>query len=145
MKIAIASDHAGFDLKEHLKIFLTTHGHEVFDFGAHVRDFSDDYPDFVSKVASAVSSDPKDTIGIIIGGSGQGEAMVANRTSNVRAAVFYHFNDKIVRLSREHNDANVISLGARFLSDEEAEAIIRIFLETPFSNDERHIRRLKKF
>ena len=153
MKIYLASDHAGFPLKEKLKAFLAEHGHEVVDKGAYQHDESDDYPDFVVPVAQLVSREPASR-GIILGGSGQGEAMAANRVAGARAAVYYgppclRAGEAggpldIVKLSREHNDANVLSLAARFMNEEEAKEAVLLFLETPFSEDARHQRRIKK-
>lgn len=144
MKVLLASDHAGLALKVDLVAFLAEKGYEVKDVGPSVLGPSDDYPDFVGKVASAVSEHPEEVRGIVIGGSGQGEAMVANRFPRVRAAVYYGGAPDIVRLSREHNDANVLSLGARFISTEEAREAVRVWLTTAFSGDERHVRRIKK-
>lgn len=104
----------------------------------------DDYPDFISKAAEKVSANPDNSKGIILGGSGQGEAMVANRYPNVRAVVYYGFNEEIIKLSREHNDANILSLGASFLDDETAKKAIKLWLETSFSGEERHKRRISK-
>ncbi len=143
MKIYLASDHAGFDLKEKLKTFLVGSGHEVVDGGAYQHDESDDYPDFVVPVAQSVSRDASSRA-IILGGSGQGEAIAANRVAGVRAAVYYGGSLDIVKLSREHNDANVLSLAARFMNEEEAKEAVKLFLETPFSEDARHQRRIKK-
>ena len=153
MKIYLASDHAGFPLKEKLKTFLAEHGHEVIDGGAYQHDASDDYPDFVLPVAKAVSGDPL-VRGIILGGSGQGEAIAANRVAGVRAIVYYGppclrageagGSLDIVKLSREHNNANILSLAARFMNEEEAKEAVRLFLETPFNGDARHQRRIKK-
>lgn len=142
--IYLATDHAGFELKETIKSFLEEKGYEVKDFGAFSYDEGDDYPDYVSKVASVVSTEA-DSRGIIFGKSGQGEAMVANRHTGIRAGVFYGGNIEIVKLLREHNDANVLSLGAGFISENEAKEAVKIWLETPFSGDERHIRRISKF
>lgn len=160
MKVFIAGDHAGYALKQALVEHLTTLGHEVEDMGAHTLDREDDYPDFVTPLAKHVA-DEFGARGIIIGGSGQGEAMCANRVPGVRAAVFYGpmrvtealdveggrsedgFDN--VRLARRHNDANVLSIGARFVSGEEAEEAVHLFLETPFSDSPRHARRLAKF
>ena len=144
MNIHIATDHAGFDLKEHLKSYLIELGHEVVDHGAHEFNEKDDYPDFISPAAYAVVEDPNSR-GIILGGSGQGEAMCANRFKGVRATAYYGGNLEIVKVSREHNDANILSLGARFVSEDEAKNAVKIFLETEFSKDERHARRLSKF
>lgn len=144
MKIYLGSDHAGFDLKGKLKVYLRDLGYEIEDIGNFVFDQNDDYPDFILPVAKKVAQDPENNRGIILGGSGQGEAMVANRVKGVRAAVVYNFNDEIIRLSREHNDANVLSLAARFITEDEAKEAVKFWLETEFSNDERHKRRIEK-
>ncbi len=146
MKIYIGSDHAGYELKEKLKIFLKESGHEVTDKGAFKLDSDDDFPDFIIPVAEAVAEGPEleERRGIILGGSGEGEAMSANRIDGVRATEYYGGDPEIIKVSREHNDANILSLGARFVTEEEAEEAVRLFLETKFSGDERHIRRLKK-
>lgn len=143
MKVYLGSDHAGFELKEKVKTFLKEQGYEVEDCGAYAYDKDDDYPDFVSTAAEAVSKDPN-ARAIIFGGSGQGEAIVANKYRNVRAVVFYGDDASLVRVFREHNDANVLSLGARFLSKEDALRAVDLFLKTPFSGEERHIRRISK-
>lgn len=145
MKIYFASDHAGYELKNALMEMVSDElGLAVEDCGAYEYDETDDYPDFVKVAAGAVSSDPEESLAIILGGSGQGEAIVANRFPNVRAAVYYGGPLDIVTLSREHNDANVLSLGARFITEEEAREALRLWLDTPFSGDERHDRRLEK-
>lgn len=159
MKIYLATDHAGFKLKEVVKDFLLGEGYEVEDCGANSFDASDDYPDFMSNAAEKISANPYDRA-IIFGGSGQGEAVVANKFPHVRAAVFYGPKEpvgavdatgktssdpyEIIQLARQHNDANVLSLAARFLTDEEAIEAARLFITTPFSKDERHVRRLEK-
>lgn len=144
MKIFLGSDHAGFELKEHIKIFLEGNGYEVEDYGAHEYNEADDYPDFVFPVAQAVAKDA-DARGIVIGKSGEGEAMCANRIKGVRAAVYYGRDPEIIRLSREHNDANVLSLAASFLlTEEEAKTAVQTWLDTRFSGDERHVRRIAK-
>lgn len=143
MKIYIGTDHAGFELKESLVLFLRGLGHEVEDMGAHSFEALDDYPDFIRPVAEAVAINPLSR-GIILGGSGQGEAMCANRVHGVRAAVYYGGAVDIVILSREHNDANILSFGARFIEEDEAKEVVRVWLETPFSTDEKHARRIKK-
>lgn len=143
MKIYIGTDHAGFELKEKLVVFLRELGHIVEDLGATHYDERDDYPDFIRPVALAVSADPGSR-GIIFGGSGQGEAICANRVRGVRAAVYYGGAVDIAVLSREHNDANVLSLGARFVEDEEAKEVVRVWLETPFGGEERHQKRITK-
>lgn len=144
MIIYLAADHAGFELKEKIKKFLIDSGREVKDFGAFKYDENDDYPDFVRGAAEAVSENPANRA-IVLGGSGQGEAMAANRYKNVRAAVVYKFDKSIVKLSREHNDANVLSLGARFLSARQALKAVELWLAAPFSDEERHKRRIAKF
>jgi len=144
MRIYLGTDHAGFDLKEKVKQYLVEQGHEVKDFGAFSFDAHDDYPDFIRFVAEAVAGD-REGRGIIFGGSGQGEAMVANRVAGVRATVYYGGQEDIIRTSREHNDANVLSLGARFLTDKEALHAIELWLSLSFSGQERHSRRIKKF
>ena len=145
MTVYLAVDHAGFALKENIKKLLVDSGYEIKDFGAFKLDPEDDYPDFVKLVAEAVAKDPKRSRGIVLGGSGQGEAMAANRYKGVRAAVYYGGPQDIVKLSREHNNANVLSLGARFISEQEALAAVKLWLETPFSTEPRHARRLEKF
>ena len=142
-KLYIGTDHAGFELKEALVAFLRAEGHEVEDFGAHSLDALDDYPDFIQPVAEAVAQD-KHARGIILGGSGQGEAMCANRVKGARAVVYYGGAVNIVLLSREHNDANILSLGARFIEGEEAKEVVKLWLATPFSGAEKHARRIKK-
>lgn len=142
-RIYIGSDHAGFELKEKLKVYLVEQGHNVEDRGPFSFDAGDDYPDFVFLVAKSVAQEPE-TRGIIIGKSGQGEAMVANRIKGVRASVYYGGSTEILKLSREHNDANILSLAAGFLSDDEAKQAVKLWLETPFSNEPRHARRIKK-
>jgi len=144
MRVIFASDHAGFDLKGKLFAFVKSLGYEVADLGPYAYNAEDDYPDFIGKAARAVSEEPKDTVAVVLGGSGQGEAMTANRFSRVRAAVYYGGNDRLLTLSREHNDANVLSLGARFLSEEDARRAVEVWLHARFSGAERHVRRIKK-
>ena len=144
MKIYIASDHAGFELKGALIPFLEELEHEVIDIGPSEYNKDDDYPDFIAPVALAISKNQSNAMGVVIGGSGQGEAIVANRFAGVRAAVYYSGNLDIIRLSREHNDANVLSFGSRFISAREAKQALQLWLETSFSGEERHVRRLKK-
>ena len=145
MKIYIGTDHAGFELKEELKKFLKDLGCEVEDKGAYEFNREDDYPDFILPVVKAVAEDiarDLDSRGIVIGGSGQGEAIVANKIKKIRAAVVY--DEYSARMSREHNDANIVSLGTRTLSADKAKKLVKLWLETPFSNEERHKRRIEK-
>ena len=142
MNIHLATDHAGLELKNAIKDCLKEKGHEVTDHGAHEYDVQDDYPDFIFPCARAVAADPESR-GIILGGSGQGEAMAANRIKGVRAAVYYGSEREIARLSREHNNANVLSLGARFISEQEIYDIIETWLDEPFEGG-RHQRRIDK-
>lgn len=152
MKILFATDHAGFELKEKLTTFVKDLGYDVEDHGAFKYDENDDYPDSISKAAEQVSNDPENTKAIILGGSGQGEAIVANRYPNVRAVVYngqcehgdgLKVPNEIV-ISREHNDANILSLGARFLNEESAKSAVKTWLETEFTGEERHVRRIAK-
>lgn len=141
--VYLATDHAGLELKEKIKEFLQKLGNEVKDFGAFQSDPQDDYPDLISLAAEAVSNNPSDKA-IILGGSGQGEAIVANKFKNVRAVVYYGKLSEVPSIARQHNDANILSLGARFLSEQEALDAVKLFLETEFSNEERHVRRIEK-
>lgn len=143
-KLYFASDHAGFDLKNLLLQFAGGElGYEVEDCGAFEYDEGDDYPDYIKVAAANVSVNPG-SAAVVLGGSGQGEAMAANRFPGVRTAVYYGGPADIITLSREHNDANVLSLGARFLAEEEAKDALRLWLLTPFSDEERHARRIAK-
>ena len=142
MRFHIATDHAGLDLKNIIKEYLVEQGHDVTDHGAYEHDPADDYPDFIMPCAKAVSEDAQSR-GIILGGSGQGEAMAANRIRGVRAAVFYDGPEDIIKLSRHHNDANILSLGARFLNKQKIFDIIQIWLSESFEGG-RHQRRIDK-
>jgi ribose 5-phosphate isomerase B len=144
MRIYIGGDHAGYELKEKLKKYLIGLSREVVDKGAHAQNANDDYPDFVASVAREVAGDG-DAMGIVLGKSGQGEAMCANRTKGARAVVFYGGSFDLVKLAREHNNANILSLGAGFVTEDEAKFAVELFLNTKFSGDERHVRRLAKF
>lgn len=144
MIIYLAADHAGFALKEKIKIALRTDGYQVEDEGAFQLTPGDDYPDFISIVGKQVAANPTESRGIILGASGEGEAMVANRFPGVRAAVYYGGEEQIIILSREHNDANVLALGAKFLDEATALRAVKRWLATDFSGDERHVRRIKK-
>jgi ribose 5-phosphate isomerase B len=144
MKVFLASDHAGFELKAKVVEYLKGLHFEVEDLGAHVMDEADDYPDYISLVAAEVFVNPNENRGIIFGGSGQGEAIVANRFKHVRACVYYGGNLDIVKLSREHNDSNVLSLGARFVGVKETLQAVDLWLTTQFTHEERHKRRIAK-
>ncbi len=160
MKIYLATDHAGFNLKEKVKQILTNEGYEVEDCGAYAFDKNDDFPDFISKAAEAVSKDPDNSKAIVFGSSGQGEAIVANKFKNIRAVVFYspvipaHNVDvsgrvsqdpfEMIKLTREHNNANVLSIGAKILKEEDALKAIKLWLKTPFIQEARHLRRINK-
>ena len=140
MKIILATDHAGFELKNAIKDHLKD-TYEVLDMGAHELNNEDDYPEFIIPAAKKVVEE--DCLGIIFGGSGQGEAMAANRVKGVRAAVFYNGPDDIIKLSRQHNNANILSLGARFMNKTEIYRVIEIWLNEPFEGG-RHVRRIEK-
>lgn len=144
MKILIASDHAGFELKEQIISYLKTLNYDIEDLGPRRFDPEDDYPDYILPLAKKVAENPLEYKGLVFGGSGTGEAIVANRVSGVRAAIFYGGSTEIIRLSREHNDANILSLGARFLNEENAKQAVRLWLDTAFSNHPRHMRRIAK-
>lgn len=139
MRVHIATDHAGFELKEHLVKVLRDAGYEVIDHGATAYDPNDDYPQMCIEAAEGVVSDAG-SLGVVIGGSGNGEQMAANLVKGARAALVW--NEDIAVLAREHNNANVIAVGARQHSKEDATRFVLTFLETPFSEDERHKRRI---
>ncbi|MEO8329365.1 MAG: ribose-5-phosphate isomerase, partial [Candidatus Nanopelagicales bacterium] len=141
MRVHMGSDHAGFDLKQTLMAALSSAGHEVIDHGPTAYDPLDDYPPFCLATAAAVVADPE-SLGIVLGGSGNGEQIAANKVVGVRAALCW--SSEIAALARQHNDANVASLGARMQSHEQALTIVSTFLSTPFSGDERHIRRIRQ-
>ncbi len=154
MKIYLATDHAGFELKEKLKTYLSGLGHDVVDKGAFAFDAQDDYPDFIRPCAEAVAGDAG-SFGVIMGASGQGEAMCANRVRGVRCALYYGKAEKqqtdmsghsldMIASTRMHNNANMLSLGGRFLSETEINEAVKTFIETKFSEDERHVRRINK-
>lgn len=160
MKVYLATDHTGLALKNKIKNILEEKGYIVEDCGAYEYDKNDDYPDFIGKAAQGVAKDPENTRGIIIGGSGEAEMMTANKFKGVRCGLFYTpaipataadvtgrmSTDpfEIIRLTREHNNANMLSLSARFLKEEEAIKAVELWLEAPFSGDERHVRRIEK-
>ncbi|OHA24027.1 MAG: ribose-5-phosphate isomerase [Candidatus Taylorbacteria bacterium RIFCSPLOWO2_01_FULL_44_26] len=143
MIIILASDHAGFALKEEVKLFIQEKGYDVLDVGTETFVEDDDYPMYMKSAAIKVSEDlGGNTKAIVFGGSGQGEAIVCNRFKRVRAIVWYGGDMEIIRKSREHNDANILSIGARFVGDQETKKVVELWLNTPFSKEERHVRRI---
>ena len=139
MRVHLGGDHAAHDLLVDLVAFLEGKGHEVTNHGPHGYDAVDDYPVFVLRAAEAVAADPG-SFGIVLGGSGNGEQMAANNVTGIRAALCY--DDDLARLAREHNDAQVISIGARMCTPQQAHSMVEVFLSTEFSNDPRHVRRI---
>ncbi|HVF05412.1 MAG TPA: ribose-5-phosphate isomerase [Frankiaceae bacterium] len=137
-RVFLGTDHAGYELKERLKALLEADGHEVGDCGAHGYDANDDYPAFCIEAGRRAVAEGG--YGVVLGGSGNGEQIAANKVPGVRAALCW--SPELARLAREHNDANVLSLPARFLSEEEAVEVVRAFLATSFPGDERHVRRI---
>lgn len=144
MQLHLATDHAGFEHKEAVAAWLEGEGFSIVDHGAHTYEPLDDFPDYIGHAAQAVSRAPVQARGIIFGGSGQGEAMAANRFANVRAAVFYGGDPEIVRLSRAHNDANVLSIGARFVGIDLSKQVIWDWLHTAAAPDPKYTRRNQK-
>ena len=141
-KIIRASDHAGVALKSAIIFYLKKSGYDAEDMGAKSFDKDDDYPDFIMPAAKKVAREK--CLGIIFGSSGQGEAIASNKVKGIRAALYYGSNPEIIRLSRMHNDSNILSLGARFVSKKEAIEAIELWLSTSFMNEERHRRRIAK-
>ncbi|SCG65456.1 ribose-5-phosphate isomerase [Micromonospora halophytica] len=139
MRVYLGSDHAGFELKVHLANHLAKQGYEVVDVGPHAFDPDDDYPAFCLHTGQRVVDDPG-SLGVVIGGSGNGEQIAANKVVGVRAALAWNIDT--AQLGREHNDANVVAVGARQHTLDEATAIVEAFLTTPFSGNERHSRRI---
>ena len=139
MRVYLGSDHAGFELKAAIVAWLGEAGHEAVDCGPASYDPQDDYPVYVLRAAKSVIDDPG-SLGVVIGGSGNGEQIASNKVPGIRAALAW--TAETARLAREHNDANVLSLGARMYSKHDAVSLVRAFLETPFSGEERHVRRL---
>ncbi|WUH93490.1 ribose-5-phosphate isomerase [Streptomyces sp. NBC_00433] len=139
MRVYLGSDHAGFELKNHLVEWLTGNGHQPLDCGPHIYDAVDDYPPFCLRAAERTAADPG-SLGIVIGGSGNGEQIAANKVRGVRAALAW--SEQTATLAREHNDANVLSIGGRMHSQEEAVKFVELFLTTPYSHEERHQRRI---
>lgn len=139
MRVHLGADHAAFETKNHLAESLRSDGHEVVDHGPFEYDAQDDYPPFCLRAAEAVARDPG-SLGVVLGGSGNGEQMCANKVAGIRAALAW--NAEIARLSREHNDANVVAIGARQHSADDVVTFVDAFLTTPYSGDERHTRRI---
>jgi ribose 5-phosphate isomerase B len=139
MRVYLGSDHAGFELKNHLVEHLQKQGHDVVDVGPHTYDAEDDYPAFCLNAGARVVADPG-SLGIVIGGSGNGEQIAANKVAGVRSALVWRV--EIAKLARQHNDSNVCAIGAREHTPEEAETFVEAFLSTPFSGDVRHQRRI---
>jgi ribose 5-phosphate isomerase B len=139
MRVHIGSDHAGLELKNSLVEHIKTSGHDVIDHGPHEYDALDDYPVFCIPAAQAVAKE-SGSFGIVLGGSGNGEQMAANKVKGIRAALVWSV--ETAKLAREHNDANVIAIGGRMHSIDVCKELIDVFLATPFSNDERHVRRI---
>lgn len=145
MKVFFASDHAGYELKNQLAEFAAKDlGHEVVDCGPFTLNPEDDYPDFITVAVANLKEASPDAKAVILGKTGQGEAMVANRFAGIRAVVYYGNEAEIIPLSRQHNDANVLSLGAGFIDSEEAKQVLEQWLNTPFSGEVRHQRRIAK-
>lgn len=144
MKLLIASDHAGFELKNKIKDFLLEEGFDVEDMGAHIFVSDDNYPEIMIPTAMRVLADSENTRAIIFGKSGQGEAMVVNRFPGIRAMVYHGKNLEIIRLGREHNDSNILSIGAGFVDFEEAREAVKLWISTNFSGDRRHIKRIEQ-
>jgi len=145
MKVHIATDHAGLEFKDKLVAHLAEQNYEVIDHGAYTYDTNDDYPGFIIAAAEAVAADQAsgmDSLGVVFGGSGNGEQMAANKVNGIRAALVW--NDDTAMKAREHNNANIVSIGARQHSEAEALRLIDFFLNTPFSADERHVRRINQ-
>jgi ribose 5-phosphate isomerase B len=139
MRVHIGTDHAGFDLKNYLVSALVADGHDVVDHGPDAYDAEDDYPVYCIPAAEGAVAEPG-SLGIVIGGSGNGEQIAANKVVGARAALAY--DRDTATLARQHNDANVLSIGARMVTEEEALELVRLFLATPFSGEERHARRI---
>ena len=143
MRVHLGSDHAGLELKEHLLNWLADQGHEAVDHGPFVYDAADDYPVFCLRAAEGVAADQQDgvqALGVVIGGSGNGEQMAANKVKGVRAALVW--SEETAVLAREHNDANVISVGGRMHTVDDMTRFIEVFLTTEFTGEERHVRRI---
>jgi ribose 5-phosphate isomerase B len=139
--IYLATDHRGLKLKEKIKQWLSEWDYQSEDMGAFEYNPNDDYPDFIIPVAQKVASDPQ-SLGIVIGRSGNGEAIAANKVKAIRAVVC--LNQEMAKKAKQHNNANILSLGTDYMSIDEAKQIVKVFIDTPFSNEERHVRRIEK-
>lgn len=139
MRVYLGSDHAGYELKNHLVEWLKSAGHDPVDCGPHIYDAADDYPPFCLRAAECAAQD-SEALGIVVGGSGNGEQMAANKVKGVRCALAW--SAQTASLAREHNNANVVSVGARMHTTEEAVKLVETFLNTSFSDEERHVRRI---
>ncbi|GMR19398.1 MAG: ribose 5-phosphate isomerase B [Patescibacteria group bacterium] len=142
--IYLGADHRGFELKEKIKSWLADWGYQFEDLGNAVFDKTDDYPDFASAVARKVSENPEENRGILLCGSGVGVDITANKFKGVRSALVWSDDEELVKQSRSHDNSNVLSLPADHLMDKQTQKIVKLWLETPFSEEERHVRRLKK-
>ncbi len=142
--IYLASDHRGYEVKEKIKQWLGEWKMEFQDMGPLEYDPKDDYPDFVHRAAQKVSADPEHSVAIVLGHTGQGEAIVANKYKRVRAVVYYGGQPEMVKLTKEHNHANVLALSATFLREAEMKDAIKLWFDTKFTFEERHVRRLKE-
>jgi len=143
MRVHLGCDHAGLELKQHLVSWLTEHGYEPVDHGPFEYDAQDDYPVFCLRAAEAVAAERaagQDSLGIVIGGSGNGEQMAANKVRGIRSALVW--SEETASLAREHNDATVVSVGGRMHTVDEVTRFVEVFLTTPFSGEERHVRRI---
>ena len=140
MRVHIGGDHAAYDLLGELVSYLEAEGHEVTNHGPHTMDAEDDYPVFVLRAAEAVAADPE-SLGVVLGGSGNGEQMAANKVKGIRAALCW--TAELAQLAREHNNAQVVSIGGRFTATELAKEIVDVFVATEFSGVARHVRRLE--
>lgn len=141
MVVYLGADHGGFKLKEYLKGYLKENNTAFEDMGAYSFNPDDDYPDFIIPVAQKVAANTE-SLGIVIGRSGNGEAIVANKVQGIRAAVC--LNEEMAKKAKEHNNANILSLGADYITENEAGRVVKVFLETPFTTEERHLRRIEK-
>lgn len=142
--IYLASDHRGFEMKDKVKKWLIEWGYEHEDMGPFEYDPQDDYTDFCSRVAEKIAADPENSLGLALGHTGQGEAMMANKFKRVRATVYYGGQPEMVKLTKEHNHSNMLCLSATFMQEQELKEAIKLWFETAFTFEERHVRRIKE-